>query len=64
VGNGGGLQAVEFVEDTVDGGVGDEVVDIIIFCCLPLGFVDEGRGTGKGVVDISDQLRVRESFPS
>lgn len=52
--DGRGLQAVELVEFAVERGVGDEVVDIVVFGGEALSFVDEGRGAGEGVVDGAD----------
>ena len=41
MGDGGWLKAVKLVQDAVDRGVGDEMVHVIVFSCLPLCFVDE-----------------------
>jgi len=49
-----GLETVEFVEGAVDGGVGDEMVEVVGLRGLALGFVDEGRGAGERVVDCAD----------
>ena len=56
------LQAVELVEGVVDGCIGDEVVDgfgvVVVWIGEPGGLVDEGRGTGEGVVDGADEFGV------
>ena len=48
------MEAVEFVEGGVQGGVGYEVVDVVVFGC-EAGFVgDEGGGASEGVVYVAD----------
>jgi hypothetical protein len=48
------LKPVELVEGAVDGGVGDEVVDVVVGGG-EAGFVgDEGGGAREGVVDGAD----------
>ena len=54
MGDGGWLEAVEFVEGVVEGGVGYKVVDIVVCGCGAGFFGDEGGGTGEGVVDVAD----------
>ncbi len=54
VGYGSGLEAVEFVEGAVDGGVGDEVVDVVVFGGEALSFVYEGGRACEGVVNVAD----------
>ena len=58
VGDGCGIEAVEFVEGVVDGCVGYEVV--YVFCVFgvycSLGFVGEGGGAGEGVVGCADYV--------
>jgi hypothetical protein len=39
--DGGGLQAVELVEGVVDGRVGDEVIDVVVFGSSALRLIDE-----------------------
>ena len=58
MGDGGGLEAVELVEGVVDGGVCDEMVDVVVVGGRALGFVHEGGGARKGVVDVADELGV------
>lgn len=64
MGDRGGLEAVELVEDVVDGGVGDEMIDIVVVGSCALGFVDERGGAREGVVDVADEFGVREGFAS
>lgn len=54
MGDGGNLQPVNFVENPVDRGVGDEVVEVVFLGCLTCSFVDEGARAGEGVVDVAD----------
>lgn len=54
VGDWRGLEAVEFVEGVVEGGVGYEVEDVVVFGGEVGGFVDEGGGAREGVVDGAD----------
>ena len=58
MGDGCGLEAVNLVESAVDGGVSDEVVDVVVFQSCALGFVDEGGGAGEGVVDVPDEFGI------
>ena len=50
------LQAVKFVESAVDAGVGDEMVDVVIFGCDACLVRDERGAAGEGVVGIADQI--------
>lgn len=52
------LQAIELVQDAVDGRISDEMVDIILLRSNLLRFVDEGGGAGEGIVDVSYQFGV------
>ena len=56
------LQAVEFVEGAANRGVRDEVVEVIVLGRRSLGLIYEGRRTGEGIVYVSNELRIRESF--
>jgi len=47
------LQAIELVEGRIDGGVGDEVVYVVVLRSEACGVGDEGGGAGEGVVDVS-----------
>ena len=64
VDDGGRLKSVKFVEPVVDRSVCDEMVYIVLFGGEALCVVDERGGAGKGIVNISDQLGVRESLSS
>jgi hypothetical protein len=64
VGDGVGLEAVEFIERTINGRIGDEVVQVIGFGSLTLSFVNERRRTREGVVDCADYFGVGEGFAS
>ena len=52
--DGGGLEAVEFVEGIVEGRVGYEVVDVVIVGGEALLLVYKRRGAGEGVVYVAD----------
>lgn len=54
MGDRGGLETVEFVEYSVNGRIGYEVVHIVVFCGEALGFVNERGGARKGVVDVAN----------
>lgn len=54
MGNGRGLESVEFVEDAVEGCVGDEMVDVVVVGCGAGLFGEEGGRAGEGVVDGAD----------
>lgn len=54
VGDWGWLQAVELIERASDGGVGDEMVNVVVGGSEALGFVRKGRGARKGIVDVAD----------
>ena len=62
--NGGGLEAVEFVEGVVERGVSYEVVDIVVFCGEALLLVYEWGGAGEGVVYVANQFGITECFAS
>ena len=54
VGDGMGLESVEFVEGAVVVGIGDEVVDVFGAGGFAGGLVDERGGFGEGVVGFAD----------
>lgn len=64
VGYGMRLEAVELVEQAVDGGVGDEVIDVVglVVVAVADGLVDEGGGAREGVVDFAHLLGVAQHF--
>lgn len=63
VGDGSRLQAVELVEGSVDGGIGDEVEGVLGLARL-LRLVDKGTAPGKAVVHLADQIRVAQRLAS
>lgn len=64
VGDRSGLKAIEFIQNVVDGSVSDEMINVVVFRCEALLFVDKGRGAGERVMDVSDDFGVREGFAS
>jgi hypothetical protein len=50
------VETIEFIKNTVDRRVGDEVIDVVVFGSESLGFVYEGRGACERVVYRADEL--------
>lgn len=62
VGDWRGLEAVELVEDSVYGGVGDEVEDVLGGFAGAGGLVGEGAAAGEAVVHLADEIRVAKGL--
>lgn len=62
VGDWRGLEAIELVEDAVDGGVGDEVEDVLGGLAGAGGLVGEGAAASEAVVHLADEVRVAKSL--
>lgn len=62
VGDWRGLEAVELVEGSINGCVGDEVEDIFGGLAGAGGLVGEGGAAGKAVVDLADEVRVTKGL--
>ena len=58
VANGMGLKAIELIERAVDGRVGDEMVDVVVFGGETLRIFDKGVRTSKGIVDVADMVGI------
>lgn len=62
VGDWRGLEAVEFVEYAIYGGVGDEVEDVLGGLAGAGGLVGKGAAAGEAIMDLADEVRVTKGL--
>lgn len=59
-----GLKSVKFVEYTIDRGVGDEMIDIVLLSGDLLGLIDKRGGASEGIVDVAYEFGIGKSLSS